>query len=375
MRILTIASALLLAASFAAAQPEVAVLKVAGMENVEVRKNVVYDGTRTLDLYLPPSTTKPLPLVVFINGVARLDLKEWGQYTSWPRLAATRGLAAISYQSDNDPLVQTEALLRYVREHAAELHVDPKRIAIWACSANARVGTMLVAMHPPTEFRAAAFYYGAMDTPPRHADLPLLVTRAGLDALILNSSIDRYVSDAIKLDAPITFITYPEGRHAFDLLDDTDESRRIINVTLDFLQHHLTAPLTARKRQLSPATLERMIDKDGIDKTIAALRELRKSDPSAIALQESTLNGLGYSLLDTKTMAAVRIFELVVELNPDSANAHDSLGDAYEKAGDTAKAIAASEKALALLPKTGGDEGRKASIKRSAEEKLRRLRT
>src|SRR5688572_2944006 len=140
-------------------QDEVASLKVAGMERVVVRKNIAYDGDLTLDLYRP-SEVDVLPLVVFLNGVGIRELKEWGQYTSWPRLVATRGIAAIAYQttSGESAEAQTESLLKYVKEHAAELKIDPSRIALWSCSANVRVGTSVLAKHPKEAFRAAAFY-------------------------------------------------------------------------------------------------------------------------------------------------------------------------------------------------------------------------
>ncbi|HEX2060555.1 MAG TPA: hypothetical protein VHK90_07430, partial [Thermoanaerobaculia bacterium] len=81
------------------AQNEVVVLQVPGMDNVDVRKNIRYDGELTFDLYRPPNSSAALPVVVFINGVGRPDLKEWGQYTSWPRLVAARGIAAVTHQT------------------------------------------------------------------------------------------------------------------------------------------------------------------------------------------------------------------------------------------------------------------------------------
>src|SRR5687768_15454963 len=122
------------------AQDETVVLKVPGMEKTEVRKDLRFDATRTFDLYRPNGAAAAVPVVVFINGVGRPDLKEWGQYTSWPRLVATRGIAAVTHQTEgNDAGPQVDALLRYLREHAGELKIDASRMAIWACSANGRI--------------------------------------------------------------------------------------------------------------------------------------------------------------------------------------------------------------------------------------------
>ena len=90
-------------------------------------------------------------------------------------------------------------------------------------------------------------------------------------------------------------------------------------------------------------------------------------------LQEPILNSLGYSLLaEKKTAEAVRMLELAAAWYPESANAHDSLGDAYEAAGRTAEAIRESERALALLDKAHPQ--RREGIRQSAEEKLKRLK-
>jgi acetyl esterase/lipase len=352
------------------AQTETAVLKLPGMEKVDVRTGLRYDGERTLDLYRPPNAHATWPLVIFVNGVGLPDLKDWGQYTSWPRLAASRGMAAITYQTNGEgAAAQTAALLKYVREHASELKIHPDRIALWACSANVRVATALIAEQ---DFRAAALWYGIMSNPPKRPDIPVFVVRAGLDTPAINDSIDRWVAQAVALEAPVTLISYPQGPHGFDVLTDTPESRAIIGQTLDFLHFHLHNPRPTRE-PLTPAQLSRLIAESGIDAGLARLAELRKSHPNAAVLQEQSLNFLGYGLLNqNKPADAVKVLELAVAMNPDSANAHDSLGDAYEAAGRAAEAIAASEKALALLEKT--PEGRRAGIRESAEGKLKRLR-
>src|ERR1041384_6500367 len=86
------------------AQDETVVLKLPGMEQVEVRKDVAY-GNHKLDLYRPANAKGNLPVVVFVNGIDRAELKEWGQYTSWPRLVAVRGMAAITHTGDLDALL------------------------------------------------------------------------------------------------------------------------------------------------------------------------------------------------------------------------------------------------------------------------------
>jgi len=362
----------LLAANAALAQLEApAVLKLQGMENVDVRKEVKYDGERTFDLYRPQGSTAVLPLVIFINGVGRPDLKDWGQYTSWPRLVAVRGMAAISYQTQGDQAgPQTEKLLQYIKQHASELKLDASRIAVWACSANGRVGTDLVTKH---DFRAASFYYAIMTTAPKAEELPVFVTRAGLDTKTINDSIDQWTAQALALDAPITLVNYPQGLHGFDLRNDTAESREIIRQTLDFLHFHLTNDRPKQTEPLTPVQLSRLVRESGIDAALARLGEIRKTHPAAFVLQEQSLNTLGYTLMnDRRNEDAVKVLELSASIHPNSPNAHDSLGDAYAAAGRNADAIREAERAIALL--ANAPEQQREGIRRSAEEKLNRLR-
>jgi len=365
---------LLLASALQAQLNPPAVLKVPGMESVEVRKNVVYDGERKLDLYRPKGAKKNLPLVIFLNGVARPELKEWGQYTSWPRLVATRGMAAISHEtSGEDVAKQADALLRYVKTHANDLGIDASRIAIWACSANVRLGTALLDSRGG-EFRAAVFYYGVMETvPANNLSTPVYVARAGLDAPDLNASIDRWVSQAVGIEAPVTLVNYPEGVHGFDLENDTPESKQIITQTLDFLQFHLTNTPTPRKEPMRLSQLQQLIFEQGIASGVAHLKELKQTHPDAYLLQERTLNTFGYTLLAQQKVAeAVGVLEYVATAFPESPNPHDSVGDAYEAAGRNAEAIAAAERALRLIDKATAPQ--REGMKRSAEEKLARLK-
>lgn len=78
-----------------------------------------------------------------------------------------------------------------------------------------------------------------------------------------------------------------------------------------------------------------------------------KADPRhAYVAPEPPLNDLGYRLLAEKRLPeAIRIFRLAAEADPQSANAQDSLGEAYAVAGERDAAIRAYEKALALDPK------------------------
>ena len=70
----------------------------------------------------------------------------------------------------------------------------------------------------------------------------------------------------------------------------------------------------------------------------------------------------------------VDVLALNAELFPESANVYDSLSDAYIRAGDEQRAIELAEKSLAMLPRDASTPERKDAIRRSAQEKLARLK-
>jgi CubicO group peptidase (beta-lactamase class C family) len=77
----------------------------------------------------------------------------------------------------------------------------------------------------------------------------------------------------------------------------------------------------------------------GFDDIDQRLRTLRQQEGVANP-GEGGLNGWGYRLLAQKQLApAIAVLGLAARLYPDSANAHDSLAEAYQAAGDSALAL------------------------------------
>ena len=92
--------------------------------------------------------------------------------------------------------------------------------------------------------------------------------------------------------------------------------------------------------------------------TYRAGRQARPSDP---AIDEETMNRIGYVLLRGKKLKdAIEVFKQNVADHPDSWNVFDSLGEAYAADGNTPLAIQAYERSLQLNPaNTGGAEALK----------------
>ena len=263
-----------------------AVYRIAGMERVAIRKDVVYRTTEagplTLDVYAPADAAggAALPAVVLIAGyndagyekMLGVKFKEMAMAVSWGQLIAASGLIAIAY-TNREPAADLDALLQHLRANAASLGVDGERLGLWGCSGNvplALSALMAGSSNPPGHTgpgpRCAALLYGYMldldgstgvaeaasmfrFTNPNAGrsfdDLPetlgLFVVRAGREQFPhLNDSIDRFVAKAVALNRPLTFVNHATGPHSFDLLDDSEASREIIRQILSFLRAQLT---------------------------------------------------------------------------------------------------------------------------------------
>jgi dienelactone hydrolase len=242
------------------------VLTISGMEHVEVRRDLEYrrvgDHRLEADVYLPGGLLPDdrLPAVIFVHGDAPPELllgaKEWGQYTSWGRLAAASGLIGITFEhrSSEQGTRLAEAasdvleLVAFVRQGGPGGHVDADRIGVWVCSGGPPMVLPWVLRERPPFVRCVASLYGLMDGAVEALAAtdgpvpPMLVARAGLDTPAINDSIDAFAAAALARNVELDLLTHPAGRHAFDILDDDDRSKHIVALTLAFLRRHLLHP-------------------------------------------------------------------------------------------------------------------------------------
>jgi hypothetical protein len=256
----------------------VIVYRVPAMDAVTVRRDVAYRvdaaGPLTMDLYHPPGTNpgEKLPAVILVLGYSDrgaeamfgCKFKDMGAYTSWARLLAASGLAAIAY-STREPTADLEALFEFLGANAESAGIDPGRIGLWACSGNVPMALAVLMGRGGSRFACAALTHGYMldldgstavaeaartfgfvpsgagasmdDLPP---GLPLFVVRAGRDEMPrLNESIDRFLAEAVSRNLPLNFVNHHEGPHGYDLFQDSESSREVIRQILSFLRFHL----------------------------------------------------------------------------------------------------------------------------------------
>jgi hypothetical protein len=257
------------------------VFSIPGTDDVRVLRDVQYQagdaGALALDIYQPPRWRRGTrtPAVVIVAGfpdpgfekVVGCKFKEMGSTVSWARLMAASGLAAIAY-TNREPAEDVHALLRYVRQHADDLGVDADRIGLWASSGNVPVALSALVREGVDGLKCAVLCYGytldaggssgvaeaakawgfanpcarrsVADLP---RETPLFVVRAGRDEIPrLNETLDRFLSEALTHNLPLTFVNHPTAPHAFDLSDDGETTREIIAQILAFMRFHLLKP-------------------------------------------------------------------------------------------------------------------------------------
>jgi acetyl esterase/lipase len=215
-----------------------------------------------LDLYLP-DTPPPRPAILFVHGGPipadlRPTPRNWPVYQAYASLAAARGAVGVTVDHRLHDLagypVAAHDVAAAVQTVRADPRVNPDQIAIWFFSG----GGLLLAdwlRTPPPWLRCVAASYPVLaplpgqDVDPRFkptdavataGTLPIVLTRVGRERPPIAATVDAFVTAAHTAGASLTVIDVPNGRHGFDILDHTDESRRAITQAIDTVLNTLT---------------------------------------------------------------------------------------------------------------------------------------
>lgn len=273
-RIVFLILSLTFAAGAVAAQPSSeliptrwgVVLDSPAMKNVVVKKDVTYlkDDRSTLgiDIYTPPGmkSGEKLPAVIFLNAIGDQPgskVKEWGIYSTWPRLVAAHGMIGISMDADGSRIQDSlKGLFAFLEREGATRGIDPSRLGVYAASANTTQSIpYLMSDGAAKGIKAAALYYGATPNAETRLrkDLPVLfiLAEGDLPGAMGQASLPLWQRVAEER-APWTLMFAANLLHAFDAFQDNDESRRVVMQTIDFWRTHLQ-PVPQPSWQPSPA--------------------------------------------------------------------------------------------------------------------------
>ena len=233
-----------------------------GMDAVRVEHG------ETIDVYRPAEGEAPAAVVIVAGyrdeGFQRFvgcPFREMGWTTSWGRLIAASGLAAITY-TNRDPAADAQTVVQHARERFGRVGLLASSghapLALWLMTQRAASCAALLygyTFDVPEAARAFGFANPAegMSVADLPADVPLFVARAGRDEMPgLNETLDRFVAGAIARNLPLTFMNHPDAPHVFDLLHDSAATRAIVRGCLGFLRQLCTPHPAFGHRAPSP---------------------------------------------------------------------------------------------------------------------------
>jgi hypothetical protein len=188
--------------------------------------------------------------------------KEMEMSISFGQAIAASGMAAAIYTT-REPATDIDDVIAFLGHESESLGVDAGRVGLWAMSGNVPVAIAALMRGNPAikalalscgftldtggstvadaartyRFVNAAAGKTVGDLPP---DVPLFIARAGRDQFPgLNDTLDRFLSDAVARNLPVTFVNHATALHGFELDDDSETSRAIIRQMIAFMRFSL----------------------------------------------------------------------------------------------------------------------------------------
>jgi dienelactone hydrolase len=188
--------------------------------------------------------------------------------------------------------------------------------------------------------------------------------------------------DATSGNPANQFVEYKTGGHGTDMFKPHPKlpSEIVAWYEATLLGKGSVVPASKRERPAFGPRVSLLVMMDqpgGPARAADQLAAERKKDPNSKALDEAFVNQLGYQAITAgDPKAGVAILKMNTDAHPQSANAWDSLGDAYLADGQKEKALEAAEKSLALLPtdKSVTDQDQRTAIQQSAQGKIDQLK-
>ncbi|MFJ4986175.1 alpha/beta hydrolase [Streptomyces sp. NPDC088732] len=201
-----------------------------------------------VDLHLPDADG-PRPAVVLVHGGpvpagVRPTPRDWSCFTGYGRYLA--GLGAVGAVVDHrlhgmadfaraaDDIAEAVELVR------GDPRVDGDRVALWFFSGGGLLAADWLAA-PPAWLRCVAATYPVLAPLPNWGmvearfrpaaalrtagSLPVVLTRVGREAPDIAATVADFLSAAEGFGARVEVVDVPHGRHGFETLDPTDESR------------------------------------------------------------------------------------------------------------------------------------------------------
>jgi dienelactone hydrolase len=207
-----------------------------------------------LELYLP-SAIEPVPAVLLIHGVpysaeGRPLPSKWNIYRGYASQLADQGCVAVAVDHSPDGRPDDDrsnaALARAIEAIRAHPRVDGERVALWFFSGSGPLAASFL-QSPPEWLRCLALTYpvlgdsGLVSVRGLHPveaatgarGLPVVMTVVGRELADVAPTQPPFIDAARAAGVRLEVIEVPNGRHGFDVLDHTEESRGAVRAGLD----------------------------------------------------------------------------------------------------------------------------------------------
>ena len=307
----------------------------------------------------------PLGLRLAAAGITALapDYRGFGE-SGGPRYDALSGEQQAAVMKDAWP-GDFDAALAFLSRQSG---VDAARVGAAGGSCGVNNAIHLARRHP--NVKALALLAGPADREARGfieaPDAPPVFAAAAADDRYADFVLVSSWQFGISPRTESRFAQYPDGGHAAVVFRAHPE-------LADLVVQWFGAVLNGRPASL-PST-------NGVPLARAVLQGLKAIEqPGGAAgphplLPEYIVNWLGYEHLALKdTATALEIMKLNATAYPTSANAQDSLGDAYLAAGDKAAALTTAKRTLELLDAdTKATPQQKTVLRAAADAKIAKL--
>ena len=256
---------------------------------ISVQETLSYpSGTDRLPftLYRPAKGAKP-PVVVIVNGVGDPPddrVMDWAIYKSWGALFAANGLAAVTMAAKPETLDRNLSdLIDHLAARGESLGIDPNRLALFSASANTTVaGRYLTSERGRAQVDSAVFYYGNAPAGDLPRDKPVLFVVAEGDMRSpFAGSYGGLWARIMESKAPWTLVFGATQPHAFDGLDPTPESRRLVAQTVDFVRRSLVPVKGAETGHAEEQAVLRAIYNNDLPVTIDTLKAYVERHPDS----------------------------------------------------------------------------------------------
>ena len=304
-------------------------------KRVTVKRDVTYftspAGAQTVDVYTPPDAKAgaKLPAVIFLNAIGDRPgdkVKNWGIYSTWPRLVAAHGMVGISMDAEGERIQDSlKAVFEFLARDGAKHGIDADRLGVYAASANTTGSWIYLHSEGVHKgIRAAAMFYGsAPPAGPLRRDLPVLCILAEGDLAGFGQGLVPLWQRVTEARAPWTMVFASRMPHAFDAFEDNDESRRLVMQALAFWKTQLEL---VPQPDWTPSPARAIVSATyGNDNQRTADLLIKYTTDNPQDAQGFTLLGRSLQQL-RRTDEAITALERALTLNPNDMRAHGGLG-------------------------------------------------